>query len=178
MCDCQEPNTVSSLTKQRGHISLISISSLTKLHCPDQSITEDDPKWDTGRKGQEKTLYAIYNRHVWMNPVLETGMCACTRVLISCLTRAGAAGNRWWNQPVAMETTASHRIPRTMECHNLRLIYPDTRQTWPHTTSAISEDHHQCTLPKVNVSCCETPCVNNLHRTLTKFQTSELLVLE
>lgn len=100
------------------------------------------------------------------------------RVLISCLTRAGAAGNRWWNQPVAMETTVSHRIPRTMECHNLRLIFPDTRQTWPHTTSAISEDHHQCTLPRVNVSCCETPCVNNLHRTLTKFQTSELLVLK
>lgn len=142
MCDCQEPNAVSSLSKERGHISLISISSLTKLHCPDQSITEDDPKWDRGGKDRRGlSLFAMSSRHVWMNPVKQTGMCVCTRVLISCLTRAGAgaAGNRWWNRPVAMETTASHRIPRTMECHNLMLIFPDIPQTWPHTTSTLND---------------------------------------
>lgn len=134
MCDCQEPNTVSSLSKEGGHISLISISSLSELHCPDQSVTEDDPKWDSG--GKDRMGLCLFE---WIL------CCRCNTMCLhrSCLTRAGAAGKWWWNRPVAMETTASHRIPRTMECHDVSLIFPDTWQTWPHTTAAISKDQQQ-----------------------------------
>lgn len=175
MCDCQEPNTVSSLPSERGHISLISILSLTKLHCTDQSITEDNLKWKKGGKDRYFVLpcvflllqaYLVYlystvhfclqkTHHVRrMQGYVHVNMYAHI-VSSACLTKAGAAGEWWWNQSVAMETTASHRIPRTMECQNLRLTFLDIHDRNDHTQlfHVVSFRSRSCWMP----------CVNTLH---------------
>lgn len=123
MCDFQEPNTVSSLPSERGHISLISILSLTKLHCTDQSITEDNLKLKKGGKDRYFVLpcvflllqaYLVYlysTVHFCLqktrkNFVQGAGLCACEHVCTYCVFRLSDESRSSWG--MMMESVCCH----------------------------------------------------------------------